>query len=398
MKTTKDILKTALLVFLALAFLPAIAAAQQMKTLHYHVPAAISRLNLQPIGQLPADTNLALAISLPLQNEQVLGALLSQIYDPTSTNYHRYLKSGDFTTRFGPSVEDYQKVIDFAKSHGMTIVCTYSNRTLLDVSGKVSDIQNAFGLTLRTYHHPSENRDFYAPNTDPTVSTDLPVSHITGLDNYFIPHPLFVKKEISTSSYAPGAKPGLGSGPGGTYMGNDFRAAYVPGVGLNGGGQKIALFELDGYFNADILSYEQQAGLPNLTLTNISVDGGVPNPTFSGDPEVSLDIEMDISMATNASEIIVYEAPNGFQNSVVDELSRIAQDDLAAQISASWAIGDNSAFDVAYVQMAVQGQSFFLASGDNGAFYSNSDACWRDDPVHDGSSRYMVIGNSLELV
>lgn len=380
MKTNKNTLNTALLAALSLLLLPAFAAAQ-MKTLHDHVPSAISRFNLQPVGQLPPDTNLTLAISLPLQNQPALDALLSQIYDPGSTNYHRYLKPGEFAQRFGPTAEDYQKVIDFAQNHGMTVVCAYSNRMLLDVSGKVSDIQNAFGVTLRTYHHPTESRDFYAPDTDPTVSADLPVFHITGLDNYFIPHPMLLKKEVlngSSSSYSFDAKPDLGSGPGGTYMGKDFRAAYAPGVALNGAGQKVALFELDGYYTSDILSYELQAGLPSLTLTNISVDGGVPTPSVNGDVEVSLDIEMDISMATNAPEILVYEAPNGFQNSPVDELNRIASDDLADQISSSWGIGDNPSYDVYYMQMALQGQSFFQASGDDDAYYSGI-LEWADD-------------------
>lgn len=392
MKTNKNILNAAFFAVLSLILLPGIAAAQQMKTLPGHVPAAISRLGLQPIGQLSSDTNLNLAISLPPQNQPALYSLLSQIYDSGSTNYHHYLKPGEFTARFGPSAADYQKVIDFARSHGLSVVCSYSNRTLLDVSGKASDIEKAFQVKLLTYHHPTENRDFYAPDTDPTVSADLPVFHITGLDNYFIPHPLLQIKPLNNLNA--GARPNLGSAPSGQYMGKDFRAAYVPGVALDGTGQKIALFELDGYFTADILTYEQQAGLPSLTLTNISVDGGVPNPTPIGDPEVSLDIEMDISMATNASEIIVYEAPNGFNyvTTSIDELNRIAQDDLAAQISASWALGDNPGYDVAYVQMAVQGQSFFLASGDNGAYWTNNEEVQQ---YNDDTNVTLVGGTTL---
>lgn len=376
MKTNKNLLNAAFLAVLSLLVLPRLAAAQQMKTLPDHLPAAIARFNLRPIGQLSPGTNLTLAISLPPQNEQALDALLSQMYDPGSTNYHHFLKPGEFSARFGPSADDYQKVIDFARSNGLSVVCSYSNRALLDVNGKVSDIEKAFQVTLRTYHHPIENRDFYAPSANPTIRGDLPISHVSGLDDYVIPHPLLKIQPLNNLNA--GAHPNLGSAPSGQYMGQDFRAAYVPGVALNGAGQSIALFELDGYFTADILSYEQQAGLPSVTLTNISVDGGVPNPTPYGDPEVSLDIEMVISMATNASKVIVYEAPNGAINSPLDELNRIAQDDLAAQISSSWGIGDNPAYDIYYVQMALQGQSFFQASGDEGAYYPGTYE-WADD-------------------
>ncbi|MGH7980719.1 MAG: protease pro-enzyme activation domain-containing protein, partial [Limisphaerales bacterium] len=273
-----------------------------------------------------------------------------------------------------------QKVLAFANANNLEIVRSYSNQMLLDVRGKASDIENAFHVKLHTYHHPFENRTFFAPDTDPVVDSSLPIKHITGLDDYLIPRPAYVTEGTNSK---PPAKPGLGSGPYGEYIGKDFRAAYAPGVTLDGTGQNVALFELDGYFTSDILSYEQQAGLPNLTITNVAVDGGVPNPTPYGDPEVSLDIEMEISMATNASEVIVYEAPNGsgFMNTSVDELNRIASDDLAKQISSSWLIGDDPAYDVYYKQMALQGQSFFQCSGDNGAYYSNQEQeqQWADD-------------------
>ena len=55
---------------------------------------------------------------------------------------------------------------------------------LLDVSGKVADIDKALHVTLRTYHHPTENRDFFAPDTEPTVDATLPILNVSGLNNY----------------------------------------------------------------------------------------------------------------------------------------------------------------------------------------------------------------------
>jgi len=41
------------------------------------------------------------------------------------------------------------------------------------------------------------------------------------------------------------------------------------------------------------------------------IDGATGNPSYQGgEVEVSLDIEMVISMATNLAEVIVYEAPD----------------------------------------------------------------------------------------
>jgi uncharacterized repeat protein (TIGR01451 family) len=362
--------------FLFCALIPGIAAAQGMKTLYGHVPAAVSRYHLKSTGRLAPDTVLNLTISLPLQNQPALNNLFQQVYDPSSSNYHHFLTPGQFNAQFGPSDEDYKMALNFAKVNGLNVVATYSNRMIFDVSGKASDVEKAFQVRLHTYHHPTEKRDFYAPDSEPLVSSALPVYHISGLNNYLIPHPLV--RQLSATNDLSNVKPNLGSGPGGEYMGKDFRAAYAPGVTLDGTGQNIGLFELDGYYSADIASYEAQAGLANLTLTNVNVDGGVPNPSFGGSMEVFLDIEMDISMATNASQIVVYEAPNGLPNSSVDLLSKIASDDSCKQISSSWGIGDDPAFDVFYVEMALQGQSFFQASGDDDAYYPGIPE-WADD-------------------
>src|ERR1039458_10173638 len=117
-----------------------------------HVPAAVARL--APAGSLPGTQRLNLAIGLPLRNRPELDALLQQLYDPASPNYHRYLTPEEFTARFGPTANDYQALMDFAKSNGLAVTVTHPNRVVLDVAGTVTDIQKAFRLTLRTYRHP----------------------------------------------------------------------------------------------------------------------------------------------------------------------------------------------------------------------------------------------------
>ena len=150
-----------------------VAAETGMKTLSGHVPAVVPQL--QAKGLLSATTNLDLAIGLPLRNREALTNLLRQIYDPSSTNYHRYLSPEQFTAQFGPTEQDYQAVVDFARTNGLTVTRTYSNRMLVDVRGKAADVQNAFHVTLRVYRHPTEARDFFAPDADPSVPSALPV-------------------------------------------------------------------------------------------------------------------------------------------------------------------------------------------------------------------------------
>jgi subtilase family serine protease len=161
----------------------------------------------------------------------------------------------------------------------------------------------------------------------------------------------------------------VGSGPNGTFSGNDFRAAYLPGVSLTGAGQSLGLLEFDGYNPNNIFIYESMANLPNVPLQNVLVDGFSGGPG-SGNGEVCLDIEVAIAMAPGLSQIIVYEAPNS--SPWEDILSRMASDNQARQLSCSWGGGPpNATAEQIFQQMAAQGQTFFNASGDNGAVVGN---------------------------
>ena len=332
----------------------------QRQTLRGHIPAAVTTLS--PAGRPAASERLRLAIGLPFRNQDDLSGLLRQIYDPTSPNFHHYLTPEEFTARFGPTEEDYQAVINFAKRNNFTVTKTSPGRAVLAVEGSVADIERAFHLTMHVYQHPKEARTFHAPDAEPSLDLAVPVLHISGLDDYSLPHPNHVVRPLTELA---NATPQSGSGPGGTYRGNDFRAAY--GVGpLTGAGQIVGLLQFDGYHASDITNYESQAGLPNVTLQNVAVDGGVATPDDT-DGEVALDIEMVISMAPNLSKVIVYEAPN--PSPWVDLMTAMADDNSAKQLSCSWGGGSpDPSSEQQFQKMATQGQSFFDATGDSDAF------------------------------
>jgi Pro-kumamolisin, activation domain/Subtilase family len=365
-------------VAMALGLLVMPAQAQQRRTLSGHVPAATTQL--QPVDRLPESTRLNLAIGLPLRNQEGLTKLLQQIYDPSSPQYRHYLTTEQFTQKFGPTEQDYQAVVDFANRNGFRIMGTQPNRMLLDVDASVADIEKAFHVTMRVYQDPKEGRRFFATDVEPSVEMNIPVLAISGLDNFTRPHPAGLK--IAPHQKTAHAHPADGSGTSGTYMGYDFRAAYAPGVALTGTGQTIGLVQFDGYFPSDITAYESMAGLPNVALTNIYIGGfdGTPSDT-DGNIEVSLDIEMVISMAPGLSKVILYEASsNGIPN---DVLNRMVTDNQARQLSCSWGWGggpDTNA-DQILQEMASQGQSFFAASGDSDAYYTSTSTNFpADDP------------------
>jgi hypothetical protein len=351
------------------AIFPGIAGERQV--LHGHVPAAVARFNLQPTGQLPATNNLRLAIGLPLRNQAALADLLQQLYDPASPNYHQYLTLEQFTEQFGPTEQDYQQVIAFAKRNGLTVTGTSANRILLDVSGSVADIEKAFQVTLRTYRHPMETRDFFAPDTEPTVDAGLSVVDIQGLSDFSRLRPKLVKRSVAN------AMPKNGSAPDGStnYFGNDFRNAYAPGTTLTGAGQAVGLFEADGFYSNDIVAYAKAAGngRTNIVIQTVLLDSfnGVPTRgPNSGNVEVSLDIEMAMAMAPGLANIVVFEGnPNNFTpNDILNAMA--ASNSTVKNLSCSWGWrgGPSTTTDSIFTNMAAMGQSFFNASGDSDAY------------------------------
>lgn len=345
--------------FAALTLLGASAlCAAPQRTLSHHVPPAVAAA--RRLGPLSRTAELRLAIGLPLRHQDELDALVQDVAAPASPAYRNYLTPEEFTRRFGPTEADYAAVTAFAESHGLKVAATHPNRLILDVTGTVSAIEAAFSVQMAAWSD-SARGGFYAPDREPSVDSDLPIVDITGIDNYVVPRPMNVK--ATPLAVSPNAA--TGSGPGGFLIGGDFRAAYAPGVKLTGTGQTIGLFELDGFYASDVTANFKQAGLPAVPVRTVLLDG------FSGSPgqanvEVILDIVMAAYMAPGAN-IVVYEGTNWN-----DVLNRMATDNSASQLSCSWGFSPiNATTENIFKQYIAQGQSFYQASGDDGAYTSS---------------------------
>jgi subtilase family serine protease len=349
-----DICRVLLVCFAILGGMNAPAASRQM--LKGHIPAAT--LTAHSLGLMPEGTQLDLVLALPLRNKPALTNLIQQVSNPASVRYRHYLTSTDFAAQFGPTEHDYQALATFATAQGLTVTSTHSNRTLLDVCGTVKNIQKAFHLKLRLYQHPTEARTFYAPDAEPSVDLETPLLAIDGLDNYVLPHPAGLQPR------AQGQPQYTGSGPGGAFLGGDFRAAYAPGTTLDGSGQAVGLFELDAFYTNDLSQYESMIGLTNVPVKVVTVDDFDTAAPGRAEPEVVLDIDMALCMAPHLAQVIVYEGviPN-------DVLNRMATDNLASQLSCSWTFSPINAITAQiYQQFAAQGQSMLQAAGDTGAY------------------------------
>src|SRR6202020_1773187 len=111
----------------------------------------------------------------------------------------------------------------------------------------------------------AENRGFYAPDNEPTTDLPFELWHISGLDNYSIPHRLLESRSDyavadgmdvrDVVSHAP-----TGSGPSASFLGSDMRAAYYGKGSLTGAGQNLGLFEFEGTDLTDLATYLKNVG------------------------------------------------------------------------------------------------------------------------------------------
>ena len=126
--------------------------------LNTNLPAAVSSGIAAQTGIMDQTKSMKLGLILPLRNEAELDSLLLQLRDPQSPNYHHYLSSAEFTERFGATQKDYDAVVAWAKSNGLTVIQTTPNRRVVHVQGLVTTINRALHVQLGNYQHPTENR------------------------------------------------------------------------------------------------------------------------------------------------------------------------------------------------------------------------------------------------
>ena len=348
-------------IFLAIVSTFAIRANAE-NLLTHHVRQATRDGSAPLVGHLPASQTMRLVITLPLRNQDEMDRLLEDLYNPNSQSFRHFLTVDEFTARFGPTEEDYSAALDFAGSHGLSVVGTSRNRLNVEVVGAVAQIENAFHIKMNLYKHPDEARNFYAPDREPTVDLPFALWHVSGLDNFSIPKPAGLNKRTGSQPAAT-----TGSGPSASFLGSDMRAAYYTGS-LTGTGQSVGLFEFEGVDLADVNTYYSNVHQTNnVPITLTSTDGTSTSCLASSscdDTEQVLDITQALGMAPGLSHLVVY-----IGSTDASILNAMATDKtLSAQIGCSWAWrpADPSTDDPYFLEFAMQGQNMFVATGDSG--------------------------------
>jgi hypothetical protein len=328
------------------------------------------------VGPVPGGTTLALALGLSVKNPQALQTFIQGVSDPTSATFRQYLSAAQFTATYSPSTSDYQTLTAFAQSNGLTVAATHGDRLLLDVTGSASSIENAFHVNLNVYQR-ADGTQFYALDQEPSVDLSVPLLHVSGLDNYFVPRRLSGTGPVEVGMA--------------TYNSHDLRNAYASCVPANGSGQTVGLVEFEDYADTDIAGYEQKIpGNPQPQVKRITVGS---SPGVSGF-EATGDIELAIGMAPGLAGVAVFEglnpnsgANNTYVNTYADSMMSTLADPTYSyinQFSSSWWFFWDDNIQTALDTLAARGQSFFQSSGDFG--------------LYSPGEEHLVIGDHVTIV
>ena len=331
-----------LLAIVAIVSCATIVSQAQQSLLTRHVRDVVTSGEVPTVGHLPATQSMRLVFALPLRDQAGLEDFLRDVYNPSSTSYRKFLTVEQFTERFGPSQEDYDSVIQFAKANGFTVVGTSRNRVNLNVTGSVADIERVLHVSMGVYQHPTESRTFFAPDREPTPNMSVRLWAISGLDNFSTPQRMLVKRTAQPDGVISNAT--TGSCPGKSFCGSDMRAAYYGGTALTGSGQSLGLFEFIGTDLVDLTTYYTNAGQVNnvpITLKSVDTQSTLCKEPSCDDTEQTLDMTQALGMAPGMSSLVMWIGTGGLSGQTLDDAGILngmaTASPLNAQLSCSWA-------------------------------------------------------------
>jgi kumamolisin len=355
----------------------------------------------QVFGTTPANTPETVSFVL---NEQNQGSLEYQV----EHGVRNYLTTAQFAAEYGQPTYNIAQLENYLRGYGITTQ-VYPDNVDVVANGTAGQFDKALSVQQHQYNVPAHAgshglrgepaQNIHGINTAPELPRNLAsfVTAILGLTNYAP----FSSNAVHVS--ATNATPQKGSTNAclalvGLPDACNTPATYASNYGLSplyrhadGAGQTIGIVTLAAvdtgapqYFWQNIL------GLPNTgrTVTIDNIDGGPGAPSYTaGSGESDLDVEQSGGIAYGAN-VVVYQAPNT-DSGFVDAFFDAASQNIASDVSASWGESETyvqaevasgietpsylAAFDEAFQEMAVQGQSGFLSSGDSGAYDASAD-------------------------
>jgi kumamolisin len=355
--------------------------------------------DLGTTATIAADEQISVTVSLQLSNSAQLEPLLESMYTQGSPQFHRFLSTPEFQQRFAPSAATIAAVTQHLEAAGLSV--TRSATAHLRASGSPAAIERAFGVQLHSFQVAASADApayrYHAPLGEPQLPAALAASvrGVFGLDSRprYFPHS---RQAVHQPAHKSGGQPNTPDPPG-LWTVADYAIWYDVNPlyrhGIDGRGRTVGIISLAAFTPSDAIAYWNSLGLSfdSNRINIVNVDGG-PGPVCDacGSGETTLDVEQSGGIAPGA-KMQVYLAPNTNQ-AFIDVFAQAIDDNLADTVSTSWGewelfdslnpFGNGTianpvtgtmtstltALDDLLLQAALQGQSFFAAAGDNGAY------------------------------
>jgi hypothetical protein len=320
--------------------------------------------------------NMTLGFKFTESQQADLTALLDDLQNPSSPNFHLWLTPEQFADRFGLSQNDMNRVVAWLEGQGFTITWKARGRTWVSFSGTADQVEAAFHSEIHSFSF--HGATYYANATEPSVPSALAdvVVAINGLDNYPL-KPVGVVRKVS-----PGLNPEFTSHiSGNTFIAPaDFAVIYdlnnLYAAGIDGTGQSIAVVGASDLYSdasgpsSDIVAFRSAAGLPpNLPQVILIPGAADPGVVAEYAGEATGDIESVGAVARNATIIYVNGGAHGLGNALLYAIDNKTAPVIS--ISYSECEPDSSSAAMAQSMNAgeqanAQGQTLVAAAGDSG--------------------------------
>ncbi len=328
----------------------------------------------QKVGPINPNAKVKVVVGLKLRNEDQLDKLIAAQGDPSSPQYHQYLSPQDFSRQFAPTQADYDKVVAYLKSQGLTITDTASNRMVIGAEGTTKQVEKAFGVTISQYQW--NGKLVFSNDADPRVPSSLGniVNSVIGLNNVAKYHSLTVPGPKQTKNVPVGLTPPQVAKIY-NYPNSNNPAARAK---YDGQGHTIAIATAYNYSDQDVQDFWKQFGIKRTgTVTRVPIGGPAGTQL---DDETTLDLEQ-IGSQVPAADVRMYLGVDPEFSTFTLIFNQIAVDNKADVVSVSWGAceKDTGAAQMktegtVFKELAAQGIVVFSAAGDDGAYDCQDDS------------------------
>ena len=330
--------------------------------------------------------HMLLQLKRPPEQEQALQEFIDEQQTKGSPNFHRWISAQEFGERFGLAKQDLDAITSWLLSHGFKVNVVYPSGMVIDFSGTVGQVREAFQTEI---HHVEVNGERHIVNmSDPRIPAAL-ASAVIGVVSLhdFPPHAMYKLRKPQTEYTFTDSIGGNSYAVVPADLATIYNLNPVFAAGYSGQGQTIVVIEDTNVFTAsDWNTFRSTLGLSgytggSFTTVHPAPSSGTNNCASPGviapnDAEAILDAEWASAAAPSAAIVMATCADSGatFGGLIAVQNLINASSQPPAVMSISYGqcetvngAAANAAYNSVYQQAATEGVSVFVAAGDSGA-------------------------------